>query len=544
MSEPSEGVKLQEPRIRDFVAVGAGPHSLAVVSRLLETKSRFYTDHDLTTKRKYYQEVDEETKPLDVVVVDPAGSWLARWHSAFDQMKIKFLRSPVTAHPDPFEDTSLLSFASSQKRESELLPIDNLFFRTGNETKTSKSRQTEHRSRKAKQKESFNQVDEKFFRRPSTPLFRQFCDELIERYNLKDIVYKASVTKLEPIFDDAVASQDSDDESEDSSESGSETDSDDDDHYVRQPRLKKKPSHFRLYLSDGTEILTKRVLLATGLTLSNVPDWAEAALAEAGSALPARICHSDNLWITGASAPALYDRRVLVVGSGLSSCHLALTATSYNASKVLLVARKQLQAKQFDIDLNWMGRFKQYQLSKFWQTTNWKKRLQMIRQARGGGSVAPDILQDVRDFSEQNPERLEVWENAEVACIESLPHPTEPSRHVWKVQFKNSDRVEEVDYIWLATGRKRDACSEPLFKDLYEHFPIHVEGGLPAVDIDLRWRSGVEVYVTGAYASLQVGPEALNLAGAKAASERIYTGIVGGVGGDENIFSILGDSND
>jgi hypothetical protein len=103
MSEPSESAKSQEPRIRDFVAVGAGPHSLAVVSRLLETKSRFYTDHDLTTKRKYYQEVDEESKPLDVVVVDPAGSWMARWHSAFDQMKIKFLRSPVTAHPGTFQ---------------------------------------------------------------------------------------------------------------------------------------------------------------------------------------------------------------------------------------------------------------------------------------------------------------------------------------------------------------------------------------------------------------------------------------------------------
>lgn len=87
-----------------------------------------------------------------------------------------------------------------------------------------------------------------------------------------------------------------------------------------------------------------------------------------------------------------------------------------------------------------------------------------------------------------------------------------------------------------------DVCAEPLFKDLYEHFPIPVEGGLPAVDIDLRWCRGVEVYVTGAYASLQVGPEALNLAGAKAASERIYTGTVGGVSGDENIFAVLGDT--
>lgn len=77
-----------------------------------------------------------------------------------------------------------------------------------------------------------------------------------------------------------------------------------------------------------------------------------------------------------------------------------------------------------------------------------------------------------------------------------------------------------------------------------EHFPIPVAGGLPAVDLDLRWRRGVEVYVTGAYASLQVGPEALNLAGAKAASERIFTGIMdqGGVDGDDNLFSLLGDT--
>lgn len=185
MSESPAPVQLtppdtKDPVIRDFVAVGAGPHSLAVVSRLLETKSRFYTDHDLTTKRKYYQEVDEKKKPLDVAVVDPAGRWLARWHSQFEQMKIKFLRSPVTAHPgkfhlrdlrcceanlflrenfpcgllwfvlrfssniisDPFEDTALLSFASGQKREAELLPIDNLFFRTAGETRTSKSNVT------------------------------------------------------------------------------------------------------------------------------------------------------------------------------------------------------------------------------------------------------------------------------------------------------------------------------------------------------------------------------------------------------------------
>lgn len=109
-SSEEESCRAQDA-IRDLVVVGAGPHALACVSRLIETKSRFYTDHDLTTKRKYYQEVDEEKKPLDVVVVDPAGSWLARWHSQFDQMKIKFLRSPVTAHPGMFRNFRAFFFA-------------------------------------------------------------------------------------------------------------------------------------------------------------------------------------------------------------------------------------------------------------------------------------------------------------------------------------------------------------------------------------------------------------------------------------------------
>lgn len=122
---------------------------------------------------------------------------------------------------------------------------------------------------------------------------------------------------------------------------------------------------------------------------------------------------------------------------------------------MVLVARKKLQSKQFDIDLNWMGRFKQYQLSKFWQTSDWNERLQMIREARGGGSVAPDILNDVKSFAQNTPERLEVCENAEVECVASIPSSDDASRQIWEVKFKNSDRVEQVDYIWLATGRKR-----------------------------------------------------------------------------------------
>jgi hypothetical protein len=50
--------------------------------------------------------------------------------------------------------------------------------------------------------------------------------------------------------------------------------------------------------------------------------------------------------------------------------------------------------------------------------------------------------------------------------------------------------------------------------------------------------------VTGAYAALQIGPEAINLAGAKHSSERIFTGIDGGLIGDDNLFSYLEETQE
>lgn len=47
-----------------------------------------------------------------------------------------------------------------------------------------------------------------------------------------------------------------------------------------------------------------------------------------------------------------------------------------------------------------------------------------------------------------------------------------------------------------------------------------VHGGLPALQTSLQWAPGCGVYVLGAYAALQLGPGAGNLAGAKTASVR------------------------
>lgn len=70
--------------------------------------------------------------------------------------------------------------------------------------------------------------------------------------------------------------------------------------------------------------------------------------------------------------------------------------------------------------------------------------------------------------------------------------------------------------------------------------------------IDLRWDQSMPLYVMGGYAALQLGPNSLNLAGAKIASERIVESLqadqenegldeaMAVLGGTTNWYDILG----
>lgn len=75
-----------------------------------------------------------------------------------------------------------------------------------------------------------------------------------------------------------------------------------------------------------------------------------------------------------------------------------------------------------------------------------------------------------------------------------------------------------ADRLWLATGSTLNAQAEPLLAPLLQHLPVALVGGLPAIQPTLEWSPGSRLYVLGAYAALQLGPGALNLAGAKTGS--------------------------
>ena len=61
--------------------LGAGPHGLAAAIHLRRAR-----------------------RDLRMVVVDPAGAWLAGWHEQFARAEIETLRSPIVHHPSPDPD--------------------------------------------------------------------------------------------------------------------------------------------------------------------------------------------------------------------------------------------------------------------------------------------------------------------------------------------------------------------------------------------------------------------------------------------------------
>jgi len=69
---------------------------------------------------------------------------------------------------------------------------------------------------------------------------------------------------------------------------------------------------------------------------------------------------------------------VLIVGSGLTSGHLALGAIARGA-QVIMMARRQFYEKLFDADAGWLG--PKY-LKGFYAEPCWKQRWQMIQSAR------------------------------------------------------------------------------------------------------------------------------------------------------------------
>jgi cation diffusion facilitator CzcD-associated flavoprotein CzcO len=388
----------------DIAIIGAGPQALTLVTNLLQKKAQM---------RLRFQ------------VIDPSGGWMAQWQQQFAAQEIPHLRSPAVHHPDP-NSHALRSFATGRSHEMHP-PYD----------------------------------------RPGTQLFHEFCQTVVQRWQLQDRVYPARVMRLQAL----------------------------------------RPRQFRLELDKGEILKARRVVLATGGGVPNLPAWVN----RVAQTYPAdRLCHSSQ--ITLPALPSLRGETVLIVGGGLTSGHLAVGAVQRGA-QVLLMTRRVFQEKLFDAEPGWLG--PKY-LKGFHAETDWQARWQMVQQARNGGSLTPEMMTQLRRLARTG--QVKLYEQCQV-------QDAAWQDNAWKVCCDNHtvhDCIahQPIHRIWLATGSQVNITAHPLMSDILAQYPAEIVNGLPVLDEHLRW-PGCDLFLMGPWAALQVGPVARNLFGGKLACDRI-----------------------
>ena len=304
--------------------------------------------------------------------------------------------------------------------------------------------------------------------RPGTKLFADFCHEVIRRWDLEDKVYRGKVRQILPI-------------------------------------KHRSRSGFQLVLDDGKIIIARKVVLAIGSGKIQLPEWAKSIDCD----LPSdRLCHSVEVDLQHLN---LAGERILVIGGGLTSAHLAIGAINLG-TKVTLMTRKPLQEKIFDTDPGWLG---PKCLKDFHAETDWHLRWQMIQKARNGGSITPEMMLQLRKASREG--KVALNQNCQVSSASWQDNN-------WQVNCQDNSK-HQFNRIWLATGTKLDAIDLPLLKDVLKVYPTEIVNGLPVLDDRLRLPKS-NFFIMGALAALQIGPVARNIAGGIKACDRIVPALI------------------
>jgi hypothetical protein len=273
------------------------------------------------------------------------------------------------------------------------------------------------------------------------------------------------------------------------------------------------------------------------------------------NSIPA-ILHSNELLRLGLKSPvSLYrGQHVLIVGGGLTSAHLVLSAHRHGAASVTLLTRSQVRVQEFCVDLSWVGRARHLLLSDY-RGQPVEERLHTLRTARPGGSISPVVMKELNALLAREGGKVVLYEEAEVTGLLPLASSSSSTPSSFCVTLSTGVVLPRVDRLLLATGSAVDITKDPLLSPLLipqskneedeeeeEEATPNICQGFPVVGPSLRLNlqraeKEMKIHVMGPYAALQVGPDAANLTGAMTASRLLADVIraegVGEAGGEE-----------
>eukprot|EP00747_Dinoflagellata_sp_TGD_P067805 gnl/TRDRNA2_/TRDRNA2_155449_c1_seq1.p1 gnl/TRDRNA2_/TRDRNA2_155449_c1~~gnl/TRDRNA2_/TRDRNA2_155449_c1_seq1.p1 ORF type:complete len:447 (+),score=75.96 gnl/TRDRNA2_/TRDRNA2_155449_c1_seq1:143-1342(+) len=257
-----------------------------------------------------------------------------------------------------------------------------------------------------------------------------------------------------------------------------------------------KDGAYKVSLADGSAVAAGSVILALGFP-----------------GLPCRPAAFANMPVEVAShteertwpSKCQKGRRILVVGGGLTAVQAAQLAVK-RGCKVSLCSRRPLTTRNFDIPVEWFDRRVQNRLRhEFWEQPS-EVRLAQIKATRGGGSVPPDYMEQLK--------REDAAGKVEVVCGEVEVGAVDASG----IHVTLAGQARRFDHVVLATGHRPDCMALPLLQSMQAQWPVEVIGGLPVLTHDLQWGDNEQLFLVGALAALQVGPDAANLMGCRRAA--------------------------
>lgn len=306
---------------------------------------------------------------------------------------------------------------------------------------------------------------------PTTAAFERFCDDLIAHHDLSSLVTRGTVA-------DVSAGDDGD--------------------------------TVEVVLDTGgvpAALTAERFIVASNPNTPNVPAWASELPPDVVE-LAARVDLREVGDLGGVG--------VLIVGGGLTAAHLACGAVRRGAH-VTILCRRHLVERGFDTDPGWLG---PKELDRFHAIDDPALRLDAARCARGGGTIPPWMLAELRDLAGAG--KVTILEGAGVSHVDR--------RAGANVRFDITDgdgylRSVSVDRCWLATGSEPTIAALPALDRLRARIPMVGSLPIPCAELTI---GGLPIHVTGRLATIELGPAAGNLWGARQGAQRIARSITGG----------------
>ena len=254
---------------------------------------------------------------FDIKVVDSSGGdWLNCWTNNFTALGISHLRSPMFFHPCPRDRDGLLAFARETGRCDDCVEIANCVGKS----------MSKHRRKKKTAKGysvgssdkavlEIDERDRKDYFTPSAEIFQDYCQEVVQRYSLENLVEQAQISSIDFDYHD---------EFEEHGDPASKV--------------------FKVTNTDGTIKFAKVVVLAIGAGgKPAMPRQLSAAEREGA-------CHSTQLprqmFLSKSLKHKILARvptAVVIIGGGLTSAQIANQCIENGVGRVFLVMRGPLK---------------------------------------------------------------------------------------------------------------------------------------------------------------------------------------------------------